>query len=107
MAQLCHDYEQFQALNTEVAVIVPNGPGLIERYVSAHAIPYPILSDRGSLVAVRYAVGVRDAVLITAMKPAVFLVDMSGKILYSNYLRSYIKEPDNREPLGVLGNFAG
>ena len=77
---------------------------MIERYVNANAIPYPILSDRGSVVAGQYSIAARKAVGITAMKPAVFLVDMTGKILYSNYLRSYIREPDNDEPLEVLRN---
>ena len=103
MAQLRHDYEQFQAFNTEVVVIVPNGPRMIERYVRVNDIPYPILTDLRSKVAREYAINIRNAVVITAMKPTVFLVDGSGKILYSNYLNSYIKEPDNREPLEVLG----
>ena len=107
MAQLRHDYDEFRALNTEVVVIVPNGPRMIERYVQTNAIPYPILSDQGSKVAREYAINLRNALVLTAMKPTVFLVDVSGKILYSNYLRSYIKEPDNREPLELLGKLAG
>jgi hypothetical protein len=34
--------------------------------------------------------------------PSVFLIDQMGKILYTNYQTSYIKEPDNQEPLAVL-----
>jgi len=106
MAQLRHDYKQFQAMDTEVAVIVPNGPRTIARYVNGNAIPYPILTDQGSQVAREYAINLRNALVLTAMKPTVFLVDGSGKILYSNYLRSYIREPDNREPLEVLRHLA-
>ena len=107
MAQLRHDYEQFRALNTEVAVIVPNGPRMITWYVNVNAIPYPILTDQGSKVARMYAINLRNALVLTAMKPTVLLVDKTGKILYRNYTKSYIKEPDNREPLGVLKNLVG
>ena len=107
MAQLRHDYEQFRALNTEVVVIVPNGPRMIERYVDANDIPYPILTDQGSKVAGQYAINLRNALVLTAMKPTVLLVDKTGKILYSNYTKSYIKEPDNGEPLEVLRHLAG
>ena len=80
MAQLRHDYEQFRALDTEVVVIVPNGSRMIERYVRANAIPYPILSDRGSVVAGQYGINLRNAVVITAMKPTVLLVFNLGFI---------------------------
>ncbi len=79
MAQLRHDYEQFQALNTEVVVIVPNGARMIEWYVNANAIPYPILTDQGSQVAREYAINLRNALVLTAMKPTVFLVNGSGE----------------------------
>ena len=106
MAQLRRDYDQFQALTTEVAVIVLNGPRIIAWYVNANDIPYPILTDQGSKVAREYAINLRNAVVLTVMKPTVLLVDKTGKILYSNYTKSYIKEPDNREPLGVLRHLA-
>ena len=106
MVQLRHDYDQFQALDTGVVVIVPNRPRMVARYVNANDIPYPILSDQGSQVAREYAINLRNALGFTAMKPTVFLVNGSGEILYSNYLKSYIKEPDNREPLEVLKNLA-
>ena len=107
MAQLRHDYEQFRALDTEVVVIVPNGPRMVERYVNAHAIPYPILSDLGSKVAREYGINLRNALVLTAMKPTVLLLDKTGKIRYSNYTKSYIKEPDNGEPLEMLRKLAG
>jgi peroxiredoxin len=102
MAQLRHDYPKFRALQTEVLVIVPNGPRMIERFVREHHIPYPILTDKGSVVAAQYGIKIKKAVWVTALKPCVFLVDQAGKIRYFNYLKSYIQEPDNREPLAVL-----
>jgi peroxiredoxin len=103
MAQLRHDYPKFQELNTEVVVIVPNGLRLIQRYVERHATPYLILSDRGVLVTERYFIRTRRVVpVITTYTPTVFLVDQTGIIRYRNYSASYIREPDNNEPLSVL-----
>lgn len=108
MAQLRHDYDEFKALNAEVLVIVPNGPKMIERHVESNGTPNPILSDKGARVAEAYGIGTRRAALIgfTALKPGVFLVDTTGHVIYTNYVASYIKEPDNREPLGVLEGMA-
>lgn len=102
MAQLRHDYQKFRTLNTEVVVIVPNGSKMIERYVQGKHIPYPILSDKGSIVAGQYGIETKKAVLVTTLMPSVFLVDKDSRIRYSNYLKSYIKKPDNREPLAIL-----
>ena len=104
MAQLRHDYQEFKALNTEVFVIVPNGPKTIAKYVEENPTPYPILSDKGAKVAGRYNTQPKriPVVKFTYFKPGVFLVDTTGVIIYTNYLPSYIKEPDNKEPLGVL-----
>jgi peroxiredoxin len=102
MAQLRHDYQKFKALNTEVLVIVPNGPKMIGRHVIHNETPYPILSDKGAKVAAQYAIDVKQAILLKAFTPTVFLVDTSGVIRYASYGTSYIKEPDNREPLAVL-----
>jgi peroxiredoxin len=104
MAQLRHDYPAFRELNAEVLVIVPNGPAMIGRYVKSHAPSYPILSDKGAAVAESYGIGARKARIIdlATFKPGIFLVNQAGRLVYTNYLASYIHEPDNREPLAVL-----
>ena len=102
MAQLRHDYHKFKAFNTEVAVILPNGPKLIERYINRHGKPYPILSDKGAKVAAQYAIDARQTILLQVFTPSVFLVDRNGVIRYASYGNSYIKEPNNGEPLAVL-----
>jgi len=99
MAQLRHDYQTFKDLNTEILVMVPNGPKMIERYLSEHDTPYPILSDKGSKVAGQYLQVKR---LFSLGTPTVFLVDKTGKIAYAHYARSFIEEPDNNEPIKVL-----
>ncbi len=107
MAQLRHDHPKFKAMHTEIMVIVPNGPKMIERHVNSNATPYLILSDKGARVAEQYGVEMRNAVLLRAFAPAVFLMDRTGRIRYTNYLTSYVKEPDNQEPLTVLAQLAG
>jgi peroxiredoxin len=102
MAQLRHDYQKFKALNTEVLVIVPNGPKMIGRHVIQNETPYLILSDKGAKVAAQYAIDNRQVILLQIFTPTVFLVDTSGVIRYASYGTSYIKEPDNRGPLAVL-----
>ena len=99
MAQLRHDYDKFKALNTEVLVMVPNGPKMIARYIHQTATPYPILSDKGSKVAGAYF---QIKKFLLAGTPTVFLVDKSGRILYAHYETSLVAEPDNQEPLAVV-----
>ena len=102
MAQLRQDYPKFKELNSEVLVVVPNGPKMIADYVARYANPYPVLSDKGSQVAKQYGIETRWAILLTTMMPTVFLVDQAGVIRYASYGTSYIKKPDNRKPLAVL-----
>ena len=102
MAQLRHDYQKFKAFNTEVLVIVPNGLKMIKRYTNHNATPYPILSDKGAQVAAQFAIDTKQIILLKAFTPTIFLVDTGGLIRYASYGSSYIKEPDNREPLAIL-----
>jgi len=99
MAQLRHDYKEFKALNTEVLVMVPNGPRMIEKHVNENKPPYPILSDKGSKVAAQYF---QVKKFFVAGTPTVFLVNKKGRVLYAHYATSIIEEPDNKEPLAVL-----
>jgi len=109
MAQLRHDYEGFRSRETEILVIVPNGPRMIAKHVRDFAPPYPILTDKGGQVAQLYGICVRRTVLPAlscVFTPAIFLVDRSGTVRYANYTQSYIREPDNGEPLAVLDRLA-
>ena len=103
MAQLRHDYEKFKALNTEILVIVPNGPKMIERHLSRNRTPYPILSDKRSKVAQQYF---QVKKLFSLGTPTIFLVNQAGQIFYAHYASSLIEEPDNQEPLAVLARMA-
>ncbi len=102
MAQLRHDHEKFQALETNILVMVPNGPKMIERYIRQNDPPYLILSDKGSKVAEKY---LQVKQFFAFGTPSVFLVDQNGKIIYAHYSASLLEEPDNQEPLLILQNF--
>jgi len=99
MAQLRLDYAQLKALNAEVLVMVPNGPRTIARWLAAHPMPYPILTDKRAEVAGLY-LQVRQ--FFSLGTPCVFLVDRSGCIRYTHYAKSMIEEPDNQEALDAL-----
>ena len=104
MAQLRHDYPKFKALDTEVLVIIPNGPKMIARYIHSNNPPYPILSDKGARVAEQYHIDTKHILRLSAFTPTVLLVDRTGMIRYTNYQTSYVQEPDNNEPLSVLAH---
>ncbi len=99
MAQLRDDYDNFQALNTEILVMVPNGPRMITRYVEANQPPYPILSDKGSRVAKEY---MQIKHFFSVGTPTVLLVDQSQVIRYAFYGTSIADEPGNEDPLSIL-----
>ncbi|MBN2256376.1 MAG: redoxin domain-containing protein [Anaerolineaceae bacterium] len=103
MAQLRQDYSKFKDLNTEILVMVPNGPRMIERYLKSNPTPYPILTDKGAKVAGQY---LQIKQFFSLGTPSVFLVDKAGKIRYVFYGKLMIDEPDNREALGVLTGMA-
>jgi peroxiredoxin len=99
MAQLRHDHEQFANFNTEILVVVPNGPFMINRFLTKNPMPYSILSDKGSKVAKQYN---QDQKFFSLGTPTVILIERGGKIVYTHYAESFISEPDNEDILTVL-----
>jgi peroxiredoxin len=99
MAQLRHNIDQFTALHTKIMVLVPNGSFMINLFLKRHPTPYPILSDKGSIVADQYF-QVKKFLLIGT--PSVFIVQKGGKIAYTHYADSLIAKPGLAEPLAIL-----
>lgn len=106
VAQLCHEYEQFRATNTEVLVMAPNRPASIARYLNAHPTPFPILSDLGARVAELYGIEAIHAPFLTVFVGAMFVVDQAGRIRYVDYSVPLISRPDDNKPLAVLVGMA-
>ncbi|PKO07884.1 MAG: hypothetical protein CVU40_18290 [Chloroflexi bacterium HGW-Chloroflexi-2] len=99
MAQLRQDYQKFSDLNTEILVMVPNGPKMIEKHIHQNNTPYRILSDKRSRVATQYF---QVKKFFTFGTPTVFLVNKEGRIIFTYYANSPIEEPDNNLPLEIL-----
>jgi peroxiredoxin len=104
VVQLRHAYPRFQRLNSEVLVIVPNGPRTIGQFRKMNRIPFPILSDKGSKVAAQYGIETNRIVGVNMLTASTFLVNMGGVIRHAEYLDSYFQEPDNLGPLTLLGD---
>ena len=101
MAQLRHEHERFRAAGTEIAVIVPNGPKTIERYLAAHPLPYPVLSDKGNLVAQQYGINTHQARFLALFTRTTFLVDRERRVRCAEYDVSYLNNPDNCAVLAI------
>jgi len=99
MAQLRHDFERFEELETRVVVIVPNGPKMITRHIDRCDPPYTILSDKGSRVAASYGQTIGR---LRLGAPALFVVNREGVIVYAYYATSLTEEPDSTGPLEAL-----
>ncbi|MDX9851597.1 MAG: redoxin domain-containing protein [Anaerolineaceae bacterium] len=99
MTQLRQDYQRFMDLNTEILVMVPNGPKMIEKHIQKNNTPYRILSDKGLKVAAQYF---QVKKFFAVGTPTVFLVNQKGEILYTFYGKSVQEVPKNAEPLAVL-----
>jgi peroxiredoxin len=102
VVQLRHDYPEFRRLNSEVLVVVPNGPRTIGQFRKLNKIPFPILSDKGSKVAAQYGIETNHIIGVNVMTASAFLVNASGVIRHAQYLDSYFQEPDNLSPLAIL-----
>lgn len=99
MAQLRQDYQKFMNLNTEILVMVPNGPKMIGKHIYQSNTPYRILYDKRSRVAAQYF---QEKKFFALGNPTVFLVNREGRIIYTHYANSLLEEPDNNLPLEIL-----
>lgn len=103
MAQLRQDYQRFEALNTEIVVLIPNGPRKIEMHVRETGARYWMLTDTHAAVAELYGIETNGPAFIKLFTSAVFVVDRKARIRYADYMPSYFREPDNEAILATLG----
>jgi peroxiredoxin len=106
VAQLRHEYDRFQATNTEVLVMAPNRPASIAKYLSANPTPFPILSDPGASVAELYGIEALHAPFLTFFIGAIFVVDRSARIRFADYNVPLVSHPDESKVLAVLAGMA-
>jgi peroxiredoxin len=100
MAQLRLDYHEFVKRRAEILCIGPDGPNAFKRYWQTENIPFVGLPDFKNRVADLYQQEVN--LLKLGRMPAIFVVDLSGNIVYCHYGESMSDIPQNEEILKVL-----
>jgi peroxiredoxin len=105
MAQLRQDYPQFQARNTEILAIGPDGPNAFKNYWEINRIPFVGMADIKSKVADAFCQEVN--ILKFGRMPAMFIIDLHGIIRFSHYGNSMSDIPPNKEILELLDELKG
>ena len=99
------DHAQFANAGASVVAIAPESTAAIERYVSQHPVPYPILSDADHTVFDAYDVASRAMSL--GQRPALFVIDRSGVVRFDTVGTQQWQIPTNQQVLKVLGSLTG
>jgi thioredoxin-dependent peroxiredoxin len=99
------DHAQFTNAGASVVAIAPEPTAAIERYVSQHLVPYPILSDADHTVFDAYDVASRAMSL--GQRPALFVIDRSGVVRFDTVGTQQWQIPTNQQVLKVLGSLTG
>lgn len=102
MAQLRQDYAKFRALNAEIIVLGPDGPNAFKRNWQAEQFPFTGLADIRSRVSDLYYQEFN--LLKLGRMPALFVIDLEGKIRYAHYADDMTDIPSSEEVLAVLAN---
>ncbi len=100
MARLKKDYPLFQARNTEIVTVGPNSIREFKRFMQAEQLPFIGLSDMGNQVARLYFQEFN--LLKFGWVPALFIIDVSGRIRFIHYGKNMADIPDNAVVLEVL-----
>jgi peroxiredoxin Q/BCP len=94
------DYAKFQALDSEVIALGPDGPNAFKRYWEENQMPFIGLADIHSKVAEQYQQEVNLFKL--GRMPAQVIVDRQGKVRYSHYGDSMSDIPENDTILALI-----
>ncbi len=93
MAQLRQDYQKFVDLGAEIITLGPDGPRAFKKYWEEHDMPYIGCADIRSKISDLFYQEVNLFKL--GRMPAVFIVDLEGKIRYVHYGSSMSDIPEN------------
>jgi peroxiredoxin Q/BCP len=104
MAQLRHDYEKFQALETEVIAVGPEDADNFRLYWKSHNLPFIGLPDPTKSVLKRY--GQEVNLFRLGRMPAQVIIDKAGVAHYVHYGHSMSDIPKNEELLEILETLA-
>ncbi len=98
------DFSKFQERKAQILVLGPDGPDAFKRYWEENDLPYTGCADIGSRVADSFHQEVN--LFKFGRMPAVFVIDIHGRIRYSHYGESMRDIPLNEEILAVLDALA-
>ena len=100
MAQLRRDYSKFQALDTEIVVVGPEGADSFKMYWQSHKLPFIGLPDPTHSVLKRY--GQEVNLFKLGRMPAQVLIDKQGIARFVHYGHAMSDIPANEEILQTI-----
>ena len=99
------DHAQFTEAGASVVAVAPESTAAVERYVSEHPVPYPILSDADHTVFDAYDVASRAMSL--GQRPALFVIDRHGVVRFDSVGTQQWQIPGNQQVLRLLARLSG
>ena len=100
MAQLRQDIDKFDAADTEVVVIGPEGQDAFEKYFVENNLPFIGLPDPDHSVLKLYGQEVK--IFKFGRMPAMVVVDKQGVVRFVHYGKAMSDIPQNEEVLDTL-----
>lgn len=100
MAQLRQDYDKFQAVDTVVLVVGPDGFDDFQKYWQEHDLPFTGLPDPSHSVLKLY--GQEIKLFKFGRMPAMAIVDKEGIVRFVHYGHSMSDIPENADVLATL-----
>ena len=100
MAQLRQDFEKFQALDTVILVVGPEGPAAFKNYWEKESLPFLGLPNPNHSVLKQF--GQQIKLFKLGRMPAQVVIDKEGKARFVHYGDSMSDIPENQELLDLL-----
>jgi peroxiredoxin len=100
MAQLRHDYSEFEKRETRVIVVGPEGAEAFAAYFREHDLPFIGLPDPKASVLKLY--GQEVNLFKLGRMPAQVIIDKAGVASFVHYGHSMSDIPENSELLEIL-----
>jgi len=104
MAQLRQDHAEFEAAETAVVVVGPEGPDAFASYWEKNDLPFIGLPDPKHSVLKQY--GQEIKLFKLGRMPAQVLVDKSGVARFVHYGHDMTDIPSNEEILGLIASLS-
>ncbi len=104
MAQLRQDHAEFEAAETAVVVVGPEGPDAFASYWEKNDLPFIGLPDPKHSVLKQY--GQEIKLFKLGRMPAQVLVDKLGVARFVHYGHDMTDIPPNKEVLGLIGSLS-